>query len=269
MKKSFIIALIISIACGLSAQVPGHALSVKTSPTTRFFLYIDGVLQSKKSVSSYTINHIPKGIHQVTVILNCKNRPQSFYQIRMNDRDLCYDIEISGNPKVQYTMTFKPTHPFDTPAEMLLDFLSNKKSTFVAPPAPPAPPVQHGDAGPQGHPIYKDGPQKAQPEEAVAPDMPQPFSTEDFNQLKKLVSKQSFSTDKANVVKEALPGHLVSVDQIIELVQLLSYDNDRLELLKFAYPYCLDQQNYFKVNDELFYSSSKEELRNFISTSNK
>ena len=134
MKKIISLVICCLLSTTLFAQPFGHSASFKSIPEGRFYIYMDGVQQNKKSANSLTINNIPSGIHQITVILDRKGRPQSFYQIRMNDHDLFFDIEITGDPRIQYAINFKPTAPFKFPVEIVKDYLRNNHSTFVAPP---------------------------------------------------------------------------------------------------------------------------------------
>lgn len=53
-------------------------------------------------------------------------------------------------------------------------------------------------------------------------------------------------------------------EQVIRILKTLSYENTRLELAKFAFPYTIDKANYYKVNEIFEFSSSKEQLREFM-----
>lgn len=292
MKKIFAMAVFCLISTLLIAQPhAGHSVSFKSVPQYRFHLYVDGVLQNKKSTSSLTINNVPGGIHQLTVIMDVKNHPQSFYQIRLNDRDLFFDIEVTGDPRVQYVIHFKPAHPFNFPVEMIKDYFSNNHSTFVAPPQQNNPPYnQPGQPGHQpqqpGHPgPGQPGHQPQQPGHPGQPGHPNdhgnhgnhqpgvvpaepvilPCPEPEFVQIKQAVSRQNFSSDKMKVAKQAIPGHNLTAMQIKDLALMFTFDSDRLELLKFAYQFCFDPQNYYLVYEVLTYSSSKDELDKYIS----
>ena len=53
-------------------------------------------------------------------------------------------------------------------------------------------------------------------------------------------------------------------DQVKHMMQLFSFENARLDLAKYAYGNTSDQRNYFVVYDALSYSSSKEQLAQYL-----
>ena len=55
-----------------------------------------------------------------------------------------------------------------------------------------------------------------------------------------------------------------SADQVKSMMQVFSFENARLELAKYAYRNTMDQRNYFVVYDALSYSSSKEQLAEYL-----
>lgn len=53
-------------------------------------------------------------------------------------------------------------------------------------------------------------------------------------------------------------------EQIMRMMELFSFEESRLELAKYAYPFTTDQDRYYKINDSFDFSSSKEELNEFL-----
>lgn len=94
---------------------------------------------------------------------------------------------------------------------------------------------------------------------------PTVMSNETFYALKKTVNMTSFSDTKVQVIKQAIVPTFVTSQQVFELVELLSFDSNKLEIAKFAYKYTIDKQNYFLVNKALSFSSSIDELYQYIS----
>jgi len=93
-----------------------------------------------------------------------------------------------------------------------------------------------------------------------------PMNPTDFEVAKAVVSSNKFDDTRMSTVKEVLMGNCVSAVQILSLVNLMNFEDNRLELAKYAYTYCLDKSNYFKVTTAFTYESSKEELNNYIKT---
>lgn len=63
-----------------------------------------------------------------------------------------------------------------------------------------------------------------------------------------------------------LPNNRVTSAQVKELIQLMSFENNKLEMAKFAYRYTTDRGSYFIVNDTFSFSYSKTELVQYILT---
>lgn len=284
MKKTIILTLLCIFATIASLSAQTHSISFKTTSGDRFYMYMDGVLQNKKACQTLTVTNVPKGIHQLTVIINRKKQPQSFHQIRVNDKDLFFDIDVIGDDHSQFVIKFKPTAPFNFPVEFIKPYNTNSNTTFVAPPVPQGQqhPQGHGPQQPghqpqghcpnhqpdqqhcDGHHNHANGHADA-PQIIVVEEGPRPCSATDLMNLKQAISKQNFSSDKMKVAKQAIPGLNLSAMQIKDIAMMFTFDSDRLELLKYAYGYCIDPQNYYTVYEVLTYSSSKDELDKLIS----
>jgi hypothetical protein len=92
------------------------------------------------------------------------------------------------------------------------------------------------------------------------------MSYERFQQLKQSVERENSDKNKMDLLRSTLPYNRVSSQQVRELAQLISFEQTRLELAKFAYRYTTDRGNYFVVNDVFNFGSSKTELTRYISS---
>jgi hypothetical protein len=99
------------------------------------------------------------------------------------------------------------------------------------------------------------------------PDVPLPCIVEadDFNQIKESISKESFSSTKISLAKQILrTKQCFSVRQVSELLRLITFEDARLDLAKFAYEYTTDRDNYYKIADVFTFSKSKDDLMKFL-----
>lgn len=55
-------------------------------------------------------------------------------------------------------------------------------------------------------------------------------------------------------------------DQIASIVSVFSFASSQVEVAKFAFDYCIDRDNYFRVINVLGFDSSKREVRDYISS---
>ena len=95
-----------------------------------------------------------------------------------------------------------------------------------------------------------------------------PVSEQSFNQMINSVKNQSFSDDKQRVTKQIVKSNCMTVDQLVDLLNEFSFDDGKLDTAKFAYNYIYDVENYFKVFDVFSFSSSGEELEQYINDRN-
>lgn len=119
---------------------------------------------------------------------------------------------------------------------------------------PPTPP-QYGNHNHNKPPV----PQLAEPIPA-----PMPCSDADFADAKRTIEKADFEDTKLTIAKQIVASELMTAKQLAEIANLFDFEHTKLEFLKFAYPYCFDQNKYYMVNDVFDFSSSVDELNKFI-----
>lgn len=87
----------------------------------------------------------------------------------------------------------------------------------------------------------------------------------ELDEIKATVKKQSFSSTQLALIKQILSAKkCFKCAQIKQLMQVFSFEDDKMELAKFAYDYTTDKNNYYTLTDAFSFSASKEELLNFI-----
>ncbi|MBP6732169.1 MAG: DUF4476 domain-containing protein [Chitinophagales bacterium] len=87
----------------------------------------------------------------------------------------------------------------------------------------------------------------------------------ELDEIKATVKKQSFSSTQLALVKQILNAKkCFKCSQIKQLMPVFSFEDDKMELARFAYDYTVDKNNYYTLTDAFSFSSSKEELLNFI-----
>jgi hypothetical protein len=85
-----------------------------------------------------------------------------------------------------------------------------------------------------------------------------------FDQFKQTLKKEAFDDTRLKLAKQFVSNNYFNAVQVKEMMGLFAFEDSKLELAKFAYDYTVDKGNYFIVNDAFVYSSSKEELMNYI-----
>ncbi len=90
------------------------------------------------------------------------------------------------------------------------------------------------------------------------------MSAVDFNKMKQSVESKPFSDTKMSTAKVATKNACLSTNQIKEICQLFSMDDDKLAYAKYAYNSCTDKSNYYQVGDIFSFSATTEELNKFL-----
>ncbi len=91
-----------------------------------------------------------------------------------------------------------------------------------------------------------------------------PISAADFAEAKQTIKSKGFDDTRMGIAKQIIQSNCMLSDQVRDLVSLMSFDDTKLELAKFAYGYTYDLGNYFKVSQALDYESSVDELNEYI-----
>ncbi|WP_223581133.1 DUF4476 domain-containing protein [Sphingobacterium sp. GVS05A] len=88
----------------------------------------------------------------------------------------------------------------------------------------------------------------------------------DANQLNDLLNQKENDQDRLQVAAQELKNRRLRSSEIIDLMELFIRDDNKLAFAKYAYPSCVDKENYDKVGDALSFSSTREKLTAFIKT---
>ncbi len=91
-----------------------------------------------------------------------------------------------------------------------------------------------------------------------------PMDSGSFTSAKGSISSKGFDDTKLSTAKQAVKASCMSVAQIKEVMGLFGFEESKLEFAKFAYDFCTDKNNYYMVADAFSFSSSSDELNEFI-----
>jgi hypothetical protein len=92
-----------------------------------------------------------------------------------------------------------------------------------------------------------------------------PVSDASFSNMKKSLEKQAFEDTRLKMAKEILKKNCFSCVQLKEMAGIFSFEKNKLELAKFAYDFCSDKGNYYELNEVFSFSSSVDELTDYLS----
>lgn len=242
MKKTFLY-LFLLLALPSMAQYRGHgghgpggghesasSLTIVAPKHQTFWLFVDDVLQNENAVHSIRINNLWPDEFYIRVELDNKNQDcvGRFVDFRHPQG---FSIVQRGN-----LLGLESTHGNIRP-ELTMDLL-------MATPLPPMPPA----------------PQL----EIVQPPVPMGMNPRDFDEAVALLSKETFDDTRLATAKQIVARNPMTVNQIAQICRLFTYESNKLELAKFAYPYCIEKNKYYMLNEVFTYDSSKQELNDYI-----
>jgi Domain of unknown function (DUF4476) len=90
------------------------------------------------------------------------------------------------------------------------------------------------------------------------------MSEREFSNVKDQIRKEWFENNRLISVKFIIDKNNFTTAQVKDLMLLFTFENNRLEVAKYAYCKTMDQKNYYRLNDVLTFSSSKEELSCYL-----
>jgi hypothetical protein len=94
---------------------------------------------------------------------------------------------------------------------------------------------------------------------------PDEMDESDFAQALYTIKNAWFSSTQLTIAQSVVNSNWLSTNQIIKIMNNFSFESTKLSFAKYAYPKCVDPGNYFRVANVFSFSSSKEDLTNFIS----
>lgn len=95
---------------------------------------------------------------------------------------------------------------------------------------------------------------------------PYPMQPSAFEAAKNSIVRQAFEENKFSVAKQIINSNCLLTSQVKDLMRLFTFEETKVDFAKYAYGYTLDINNYFMVNDLFVFSSSVDELNQYISS---
>jgi hypothetical protein len=90
------------------------------------------------------------------------------------------------------------------------------------------------------------------------------MTNREFNDVKDQLRKEWFENNRLSSAKFIIEKNNLTTVQVKELMLLFTFEDNRLEIAKYAYKKTVDRNNYLQLKDALTFNSSKEELVRFI-----
>ena len=94
------------------------------------------------------------------------------------------------------------------------------------------------------------------------------MAAKDFTNALNTIKNQGFDETKLKIAKQVASANCMNVNQISQIAKLFGFEETKLDFAKYAYDYCVDPKNYFNLNSIFGFSSSVDDLTDYIQTRN-
>ncbi|HZG99751.1 MAG TPA: DUF4476 domain-containing protein [Flavisolibacter sp.] len=90
------------------------------------------------------------------------------------------------------------------------------------------------------------------------------MSNTSFENLRNTIRQERFTSSKMVIIKQALQDNYFTAEQVKQMAQQFSFEDDKLQVAKLAFNRTIDKANYHLLYSIFSYSSSKEDLAKYI-----
>jgi hypothetical protein len=94
------------------------------------------------------------------------------------------------------------------------------------------------------------------------------MDSKDFANALNTVKNQGFDETRLKTAKQIASANCLNVNQIVQIANVFGFEESKLDFAKFAYDYCVEPKNYFNLNNIFSFSTSVDELTEYIQTRN-
>ena len=122
--------------------------------------------------------------------------------------------------------------------------------------AMPQPPARHGDNRPHSD--------RHRPQHVEQQYVRYCATAEQMQMVMQVLKSQSFDDKKLEVANMCVAIGSFCVDDLAQMAEAFSFDDNRLAFLKFAHAYCVDPENYPMLHNCFTFRSNYDNLMEYI-----
>lgn len=90
------------------------------------------------------------------------------------------------------------------------------------------------------------------------------MNAQSFNRFRESLRNESFENTRVNMAKQVIAANYFTTSQVKDILQVFNFENNKLELARYAYRYTIDKKEYYSLADCFNFSSNKDELIRYI-----
>ncbi len=235
-----------------------------------FYLFLDGIRINNRALKSVSIDKVNPGTHQVEVRFE-RSHSKVKQIIDIPPYNMWYDFIVDAEGVWlfgAYSKEFMDNYPDifaqgAIPSRRVLHSGNNKDININIS-------VNQTQVNNQTS-VQNGQDENAQATNVLPPppamqytNCPDPVDPAEFNAFLLTLKNKPFDDTKKTIIKQFIKSSCVSSSQLSLILGELDYESSKLEVAKFAYLYIYDPENYYLINNAFEFSSSVEELNQYI-----
>jgi hypothetical protein len=233
MKKTFTLLTSLFLTAIIFAQ---SKLSISASGNSDIRIMIDGKKYPGNN-NSVMLNNVNSGYHSVKIFRLSNERNRNQFYNRNNRYELVYNSNLYLKPQYHTDIAINRF------GKAFVDEQVSANGYFEE---------TEDDWGVDNNDRYHDNYNRKAMDNSA------------FQQFKQSCEKEPFDDTKMKIVRQFMPMNYFNAIQVKDLVRIFSFENNKLDMAKYAYDYTLDKGNYYIVNDAFSFNNSKDALMDYI-----
>jgi len=272
----------------------GASLTIFSEDGDKFTLYLNAVQQNQSPQANLRVDGLSQAFYNATVVFEDAIKGKLKKNIPVNDpatnapSDVVYKIKSKdGEMKLRY-FSAQPAQATYTPAPevYVIHYGQPDPGTTTVRQTTISTTTGYGDGNVSITPITTTqtttttttefGYGAAPPPPDTRADEPHrrhehgrceyPMDWNSFKSAKATISETGFDETKLSTAKSIIAANCLSTEQVVQICQLFSFEDNKLQFAKDAYARTTDPGNYFKVTNVFSFDASKTDLNNFITS---
>jgi hypothetical protein len=254
---SFGIVLFLLLANTSQAQF--SSLSFENIESEPFHLYVNGNLVNEMPDTYASVTGLWDGVYWVRIVINPQSRTPQITERKIPLLGVSNLAFVLRKKKGKYKITLQGIGDVGAMLGVNTRIYRNPRNNAPAPSNPN--PNREQRVEPQ-NPETQNPDNNAMPADRYSMRV---LDTE-FEEIKRNMQEEISDEQKVRVAKFSMKNTgYFSSEQVAELVAIISFDKEKLELAKFAYEYTYDRYQYYtKVSRSLKTNESKKELFDYL-----
>lgn len=234
--RYLIMTIAIAAALQADAGCENSTMEVHTSLRRPIKVYVDGHTGSNPPTVGVVINNIPPGMHQLQVVEVGTSRygQETHSTVYKGNIDVRPSVYMDARVDEYRGISIHDTH---VPCDQIGGgtAATSSASPSVTQATPPAP---------------------------VVPDH---MSDADLKKLVTTITATKYETKKLDTLKATSTDLQLATDQVRQLMNLFSFESNKLEVAKLLYDHTVDKENYSKLAEGFNFQANKDAFEKFLS----